>query len=72
MILLTKFPYQPNVVTMMLAAEPGNIEALSKLMNKDYPDSLEWLEYVAPSFSPEKWQEFRKSKVKRPDPDKPK
>jgi hypothetical protein len=74
-ILFRRFPYQPNVIVMMLAVEPGNVEVLAKMMNKEYPDALEWLEYVAPSFhqpdrglpltppfDPKPWQEFRKTK----------
>ena len=53
------FPYLPNVLKMLMLADPRSVPDCERRMDRDFPDALEWLEYKAGNMTAKEWQEFR-------------
>jgi hypothetical protein len=54
------FAYRPNAIIALIKTGPQDLDDLKALMNREYFDSIEWLEFVAKDMKAQEWKEFRK------------
>src|SRR5262249_24329431 len=53
------FAYRPNAIIALMKTGPDDYEELKDLMNREYFDSIEWLEFVAKDMTADEWKAFR-------------
>lgn len=62
-----KFAYQPSVLILLRKLykdeQPEKAKEIEAILNRDFPDAIEWLEAVASSLTAEQWQTFRKTHI---------
>jgi hypothetical protein len=52
-----RFPFMPHLRLRLPAPERERVEVL---MNRDFRDSVEWVNHAGPKMTPQEWKEFRK------------